>query len=271
MIQPGNINVFNVDIATVDSFYNGTLNFKQLDYDPLVTGYAVIIWDKIPSWVESEYPGFKAFTQKNFLALSGIEDFQIETQEYQYGFNNNSYNTAVGITKNNTEFTLTHKEFSGNPVKNMYQHWTTNIFDPETGISPYGRKYGLDFKAANHTGSLMYIVLRPDVNNIDKNNIEFAAYFTNVFPKKTPLSHFEFQQGTRDHVQIEIPFSGVMHISAAVDNYAKKLLNQSYSYITMGMFDPENLNQGESDITKWETDIVGSSQQGRDNTSSTMV
>lgn len=264
MIQPGNINVFNSTKATNNSFYNGTLNFNQLDYDPLVTGYAVIIWDKLPSWVESEYPGFKALTQKNFIALSGIEDFQIETQEWQYGFNNNTYNTAVGITKNNQEFTITHKEFSGSPIKNAYQHWTTNIFDPETGISPYGRMYGLDFKAMNHTGSLLYIVLRPDANNIEKNNIEFAAYFTNVFPKKTPLSHFEFQQGTRDHVQIEIPFSGVMHISAAVDNYAKEKLKESYSYICMGMYSPTDLQQGGKTIVDFDVSGVGSSQQGKD-------
>lgn len=265
MIQPGNINVFNANRAMNNSFYNGTLNFKQLDYDPLVTGYAVIIWDQLPTWVEEEYPGFRSFSQKNFLALTGIEDMQIETQEWNYGFNNNAYNTAVGITKNNTEFTITHKEFSGNPVKNMYQHWATNIFDPETGISPYGRKYGLEFKSINHTGSLLYIVLRPDVNNVDMRNIEFAAYFTNVFPKKVPYSHFEFQQGTRDHVQIEIPFSGVMHVSAAVDNYAVEKLKTCYSFLTMGMFDPNNLNPGQSDITVFDTSSCGSSQQGKDN------
>ena len=269
MILPGDINVFNANTAMNNSFYNGTLNFQQLEYDPLVTGYAVIIWEGVPVWLSKVYPGFTAFTQKNFIALSGIEDFQIETQEYQYGFNNNSYNTAVGITKNNTEFTLTHKEFSGSPVKNMYQYWTTSIFDPETGISPYGRREKLEFASKNHTGSLMYIVLRPDVNNVDANNIEFAAYFTNVFPKKTPLSHLEFQQGTRDHVQIEIPFSGVMHLSAQVDDYAKELLKKSYSYTTMGMFNPKDLNQGGTDITVFSDSGLGDAKQGTNSTGKT--
>lgn len=261
MIKPGaGLTIFEGSPSD-KSFYNGTLNFKQLDYDPLVTGYAVIIWDELPSWVTAEYPDFAALSQKNFLAFSGIEDFQIETQDYQYGFNNNSYNTAVGITKNNTEFTITHKEFSGNPIKNMYQHWVTNIFDPETGISPYGRIYNLDFKAQNHTGSLMYIVLRPDVNNIEKKNIEFAAYFTKVFPKKVPLSHFEFQQGNRDHVQIEIPFSGVMHLSAKVDEYAKLLLNGSYSYLTMGMFDPQNRTPGAATIRDFDISLAEKSNE----------
>ena len=112
MIMPGNIRVFDANLASNESFYNGTLNFKQLEFDPLITGYAVIIWDKVPSWVESEYKGFRAMTQKNFKGLTGLEDMQLETREYEYGFNNNQYNFVGGITKNNTEFTLRHQEYS---------------------------------------------------------------------------------------------------------------------------------------------------------------
>lgn len=264
MIKPGSIKVFDSSIATNDSFYNGTFNFKQLDIDPLLTGYAVIIWDKVPSWVEAEYKGFRAMTQKNFLGLTGIEDMQIETEEYNYGFNNNAYNFVKGITKNNTEFTLRHQEYSGSPIKNMYQHWVTNIMDPETGISPYGKKYGLEYSAKNHTGSLLYIVLRPDVNNTENNNIEFACYWTNVFPKKLPLGHFEYSQGTRDKVEIEMPFSGTMHISAAVDNYAKTKLKESYSYVTAGMFDPTSLTQGAKDLAA--ADATANDKENSENT-----
>lgn len=261
MIMPGNIRVFDSSIASNDSFYNGRPNFKQLQFDPLITGYAVIIWDDLPSWVEAAYPGFRAFTQKNFKGLTGIEDMVLETVDYNYGFNNNAYAVAAGTTKNNTEFTLTHQEFSGSPVKNMYTHWVSGISDPETGISTYGRKYGLDYAAKNHTGSLMYIMLRPDVNNYERKNIEFAAYFTNVFPKKIPLSHLEYTQGTRDQFSIEIPFSGTMHISSKVDDYAREMLKQSYSFITSGMFDPTAINQGANNITIFDTE-TGSSQQG---------
>lgn len=261
MIKPGNIRVFDSNLAMNDSFYNGGLNLKQLNFDPLITGYAVIIWDKVPSWVEKDYPGFRQFTQKNFKSLTGISDFELQTQAIQYGFGNNEYNVAGGITKSNTEFTLKHQEFSGSPVKNMYQHWVTNIADPETDIATYARLYGMDYAAKNHTGSLMYIVTRPDVNNVDKNNIEFAAYWTNVLPTKVPLSHFEYNQGDRNTVEIEIPFKGNMHISAAVDNYAKELLRSSYSYVTEGMFDPTNANQGGKNITVFENNS-GATQQG---------
>jgi hypothetical protein len=261
MIKQGNIRVFDSQIATQQSFFTGGLNLKQLAFDPLVTGYAFIIWTKLPRWLVTEYPGFKAMTEKNFKAFSGIEDMELQVQQYAYGFNNNEYNVAAGITKNNTEFTVRHQEYSGSPIKNMYQFWVSSVADPETGIATYPKVYGMEYATKNHTGELMYIVTRPDVNNTERRNIEFAAYYTNVMPKRIPLSHFEYNQGEHNLVEIEIPFNGNMHISSKVDDYAKKLLDTTYSFVTEGQFDPENMNTGGRYITEFNTNI-GSTQQG---------
>ena len=262
MIKPGsNIRVFDTQLATQQSFFTGGLNLKQLALDPLVVGHAFIVWTKLPKWVVSEYPGFKALTEKNFKAFGGIDDIELQTQAYQYGFGNNEYNVATEITKANTTFSIRHQEYSGSPIKNGYQHWVSNILDPETNISTYPKIYGMEYAAKNHTGELMYIVTRPDVNNIDKKNIEFAAYYTNVIPTKIPLSHFEFTQGDNNLAELEQSFRGNMHISAKVDNYAKKLLATTYAFVTEGLFDPENGNIGGKTIADFNTDS-GSTQQG---------
>jgi hypothetical protein len=261
MIKPGNIRVYDSQLATQQSFFTGGLNLKQLAFDPLVTGYAFIIWTKLPSWVVSDYPGFKALTEKNFKGFSGLSDIELQTQQYQYGFNNNEYNVAAGITKSNTDFSVKHEEFSGSPIKNAYQHWVSGIADPETGIATYPKIYGLEYAAKNHTGELMYIVTRPDVNNTEKKNIEFAAYYTNVLPTKIPISHFEYSQGDHNQVELEQAFKGNMHISAKVDNYAKKLLANTYSFVTEGLFNPEISNNGGRYLSEFDTNN-GSSQQG---------
>lgn len=241
MITSGNeIRVYDNSLAKDKSFFTGGLNLQKLEFDPLITGYAFIIWVKVPKWVEDAYPGFKAMTQKNFKAFDGLADIELETAQYQYGFGNGEYNVAGGIQKQNTEFTLKHEEYSGSPIKNMYQYWVSGIRDPETDIATYARKAGVEYAAKNHTGSLLYIVMRPDVNNIDKKNIEFAAYYTNVFPTRIPLGHLNYQQGDHNQVEIDIPFKGNMHISPKIDNYARKLLKSSaYSFVTEDMFDPE--------------------------------
>ncbi|AMS01211.1 virion protein [Bacillus phage AR9] len=261
MIKQGNVRVFDSSLAQQQSFFTGGLNLKQLAFDPLVTGYAFIVWTKLPKWIVQEYPGFKAMTEKNFKGFTGLEDMELQTQQYQYGFANNDYNVAAGITKNNTEFTLRHQEYSGSPIKNMYQFWVSSISDPETGIATYPKVYGMEYAAKNHTGELMYIVTRPDVNNTEKRNIEQAVYYTNVMPKRIPLSHFDYTQGEHNLVELEIPFSGNMHISSKVDNYAKKLLATTYSFVTAGLFDPEKANVGGRYLSEFNNS-AGSVQQG---------
>lgn len=254
----------NIKVDT-SNFFNGGLELtnKQLqNFDPLVTGYAFIYWVSVPKWLDgggtaasgnavgngvsdgagggnAGFSNFKDLTQRNFKSLQGISDIEIDTQAYQYGFANNEYNVAAGITKANTEITLKHQEFSGSPIKNAYQAWASGIRDPETGIATYPAMYGLEYKASNHTGELLYIVTRPDGNTVNYNNIEFAAYFTNVFPTRIPLAHFNYDQGDKSVVEIEIPLKCNMHISAKVDAYAQTVLKKIYSFRTEGLFDPE--------------------------------
>lgn len=253
MIKQGkDIRVYNNTLAKSDSYFTGGLNLQKLEFDPFLTGYAFIIWTKLPNWLKSEYPGFQAMTQKNFKSLQGISDIEIDAQSYQYGFANNDYNVAGGITKGNTEITLKHQEYSGSPIKNMYQLWTTGIRDPETGIATYPKLYGVDYGAKNHTAEMMYIVTRPDANNTDKKNIEFAAYFTNMWPTKIPLAHLNYDQGDKALVEIEEPFKCNMHMSPAIDNYAATLLKTCYAFKSDGMFEPLDPNAAGKNITEFK-------------------
>lgn len=241
MILPGSeVRVYDSTLATSNSFFTGGLNLQKLEFDPLVTGYAFVIWVKVPSWVQATFPGFKAMTEKNFKGFEGLEDMELQTQQQNYGFANNEYSVPAGITKNNSDFNIKHQEFSGSPIKNMYQYWVSGIADPETGIPTYPVVHGIDYAAKNHTGALLYIVTRPDANNVEKKNIEFSAYISNVFPTRIPLSHFNYSQGSHDLVEIDVPLRGNLHIGPKVDAFAHKMLKQAYTFVTEDMFDPEN-------------------------------
>ena len=240
MIKPGkDLRVFDNSLAQNKSFYTGSMNLQTLEFDPFVSGYSFILWTKVPDWVEQEYPGFRAMTQKNFKAFQGIEDMELTTNDYSHTFNENMYQTAATITKNNNRFQITHQEFSGNPIKNMYQFWVTSIRDPRTGIATYPKIYGKEYAAKNHTGELLYIQTRPDVNNVEKNNIEFAAYYTNVMPTRVNLTHHNYTMGSHEEAQIEQEFTGNINISPQVDAFAKEMLRTTYSFVSEGMFDPD--------------------------------
>lgn len=252
MIKPGN-GVYKYDntLANNKSFFTGHMNLQRLEFDPFIGGYAFIYWVKLPKWVTMKYPGFKDMTQKNFKSFDGISDIDLQAEDYTHTFNSNGYGVASTIQKNNTDFTIKHQEFSGSPIRNMYQFWVSGIRDPRTDIATYPRMFGCDYAAKNHTGELLYIVTRPDANNVKDesiNNIEFAAYYTNVFPTKIPLGHLNYSQGDHSLAEIDIPFRGTMNISAKVDDFAKKTLKNLYSFVAEGMFDPDD-----SDDTYGET------------------
>ena len=242
MILPSSsINVYPNSIASNKNFYTGHMDLQTLDFDPLVGGYAFIKWDKIPFWMDKLFPNeaFQRMTEKNFKEFSGVSSMELESGEYSHTFNGNAYNVATSITKNNTSFTLKHQEFSGSPIKNMYQAWVSGIRDPRTGIATYPRMYNCEYAAKNHTGCLWYIVTRPDADNVDKHNIEFAAYYTNVYPTKIPLDHFNYSQGSHDLTEIDIEFKGTMNISPLVDEGAVTVLKSAFSLVSEGMFNPD--------------------------------
>jgi hypothetical protein len=245
------IKTYSSKIARSDNFFTGADNLSALDFDPLVTGYAFILWTHVPKWVTDTFEGFKELTQKNFQSFQGLDDLTLETGQHQYGFAANEYEVATNLKKNNTEFTVRHAEYSGSPIKNMYQYWVTGIRDPRTGIATYPKLHGIDYAAKNHTGELLYIVTRPDADNVGNeaiNNIEFAALYTNVFPTKVPLGHLNYEQGTHDVTNIEITFKGTLNISPQVDEFAKKKLRDAYAFVYEGGFRPSESGQVQDSV-----------------------
>lgn len=260
MIKSGEkIRVFDSTIAQSSSFFTGAVNDQTMEFDPLVTGYAFIIWTKLPTWLTSQYPGFKAMTQKNFTGFSGLEDMELNVLDYEHTFNGNNHQVSGGITKNNTGFTLTHKEYSGSPIGNMYTFWVSSISDPRTGIATYPKQFGVPYAAKNHTGELLYIVTRPDANNVGDStrNIEKAVYYTNVMPTTIQLDHFNYTLGQHETVDYQQPFKGTMHMSAAVSDFAVAKLKEAYSFNAEGMFDPEAPRKAGNTIADFNTDGTG--------------
>lgn len=253
MLVPGkSINVFKTkDVVTNGSWFTGHVNTQNLDFDPLVTGYAFIYWTKLPFWVDKAYPNFKEMSTKNFKSFEGLSDIELQTGQYAHSFNGNNYEYATTITKGNTDFTLRHQEYSGSPIKNMYQYWISGIRDPETDIAVYPRAFGCEYGAKNHTGELMYIMTRPDANNTEKQIIEFSAYYTAVFPTKIPISHLGFTLATHDSPEIDINFKGDMHIGPEVDEFAYDIIkNQDiYTFVTSAYFNPKEGQNLRSEIT----------------------
>lgn len=237
LVKPGSGIAFSgepwsgsVDQAKNESFFTGSTQTDNHPVDPLVTGFAFWKWTKIPSWVEQEYKNFRALSEKNLRAFTGMDDLELATIGVQAGFTPNETMAAAGITKPQG-FSMTHKEWSGSPMRNVYTHWVSGIRDPETGVATYPKAYGIEYGARNHTGEGIYIMTRPDADNVENGHIiEYAQYFTNVMPTKLPLGHLNYTAGTQENPEIEMTFTGNRHTGAKVDEFAQKIIKETYKF-----------------------------------------
>lgn len=211
--------------------------------DPLLTGYGQVRWISIPAWVEAVFANKnpKPFLAANMKSFQGLEDIGLDTESVTTGFNANEYKVAGGTKKGNSQFSMKFQEYSGSPIRSLFQYWQFGIRDPETGIATYPTQTGGRYGAAEHAGSLLYIATRPDAQNLDGNNIEFAAYYTNVYPMNVPLQHLNYEQGQRGQVELDIQFSGTFHISDKVTKFAYETLRTTnFQWRALGDFDRPN-------------------------------
>jgi hypothetical protein len=231
------VNDLEVIKGATSTFFTGVDDLINLPFDPIVTGYAFVWWVQLPSWFEKDpdLKYFKQMTQKNFRSFQNIANIEMTSVEQQTGFANRSFDVAAGITTGNTEFTMAHKEYSGGIMRKMYQKWITYIRDPRTGISLYPRLFNVDYGARNHTGQLLYVVVRPDVTNTDKDIVEFAAFYSNVMPTTIPLGDlYNYEQGNQESPIVTITFKGFIELGPDVEAYAKKMLKDEILKVTDG-------------------------------------
>lgn len=252
----------NADLENVygenNIFFTGIEDQTNLYLDPYVSGYAFIYWVSVPSWFEKDpdLKYFKQMTQKNFRSFSGVGSINLNTAQHQIGFAGHEGNVVSGIDRNNTEFTLSHKEYSGGIMRKLYQKWVSYIRDPRTGIALYPKLFGEEYGARNHSAQLLYIVTRPDVTNTDKNIVEYACFYSNVIPTNVPLdSLYNFDLGTQDSPTIEITFKGFPEIGPDVEEYAGRILKDKIMSKTgdgyLPFVDSYNTNTEASSSVQW--------------------
>jgi hypothetical protein len=209
------------------------LNQNNLDaYDPFISGYAFIIWTKMPAFMvradKEMADKFRALTERNFKSFSGIGNINLQVDDLTAGFAGNAYGVVTNIQKENTSFSLTHYEITGSPVRQVYSYWVSGIRDMETGLATYHgliASGAMEYSQKNHTGELLYVVTDPS-GGVHENGggIEFACYYTNVVPTSIPQDHLAYTAGDHGIHEITMEFRGNFHMGANVNELAKKAM-----------------------------------------------
>lgn len=215
-----------------DNLFTGlvkTHNNMVEQFDLFTTGYAFFKWLRLPEFMEkndSDFADkFRAVTENDFMSLSGIPDYKLDTDQTAHGFTGNEMVSPTNMKKEGTTFTLKFKELAGSPIREMFQYWLTGIRDPETGLA-HGHGFFEDNKYSlrNYTGELLYVVTDP-TGGYNKNSIEFACAWTRVFPTVVPRDHLNFNIGEHNNnVELSIEFAGNMHESDDIRTIAKSVM-----------------------------------------------
>jgi len=228
-----------------DNLFAGVWRLDQSNlnkFDPFITGYALIIWTKLPAFFDADTKKqFQALTEKNFKSYSGISNINIGTDNITAGFTGNEIGVATSIQKENTSFTLKHQELAGSPVRELYQFWVTGIRDFETGLAHYHGKIEsgeLQYSMKNHTGEMLYIVTDPSMAVGGASGIEFAAYYTNCFPTSIPQDHLNYSSNDHSLPELDIEFRGNYHQSKEINELAVEAMK---SYAIKKRFGDYNL------------------------------
>jgi hypothetical protein len=222
---------------TTDNLFAGVWRLDQSNlgkFDPFIQGYAFIMWTRLPAFFDNVYKSqFQALCEKNFKAFSGISDMDMDAETMTHGFAGNELPVATNMKKSFTGFSLKHYELAGSPIRELYQYWTTGIRDFETGLAHYHGKIEdgtLEYSMKNHTGELLYVVTDPSgaIGKDPSTGIEFAGYWTNVFPTKIPQDHLNYSSGDHGIAEIDIEFKGNFHMSSDINTLAVQAM-QTYA------------------------------------------
>jgi hypothetical protein len=226
----GKVNGSNAVDYTTDNLFAGMWRLDQTNlnrFDPFIQGYAFIMWTRLPIFFDSSYQSqFQALTEKNFKAFSGLGDMELDQESITHGFAGNELPVATNLKKGNNGFTLKHYELAGSPMRELYEYWVSGVRDIETGLAHYHGKIEdgtYQYSMKNHTGELLYVVTDPSgaiSTNSPGDGIEYAAYYTNVFPTKIPQDHLNYSSGDHGIAEIDIEFKGNFHVSAAINTLA---------------------------------------------------
>ncbi|BDH16445.1 MAG: hypothetical protein [Bacteriophage sp.] len=238
--RSGEANAWKDASPVTSNFFEGFLQTGSNSFDPYVSGYAFIFWLKVPFWVEQNYPQFSAFSQKNFKSFQGHNNIELETEGAKMGFTQNETHYTKGIGAKPAEFTLKYQEHSGAAMTPAYNSWVSGIRDPRTGIATYPKNYNVQYHSKFHTGTLLYVVTRPDADNVSMNNIEFASMWTHVQPKRINIEHYNYDQGTHDMFDLDQPFSGYFNMGPEIEKLAKAKMNSEslYGFRSEGDYNP---------------------------------
>lgn len=213
-----------------------TTNEALKQYDLLRTGYGRFFVLMMPKFVEHLLPEetkkFKHMLEFGNVGIDGLQGYTVEFQSLTAGYNGTSIELPTGSKDDTNSITIKVYETQGSLFRTYLEFWITGTFDPLTGLSHYHGARDIDensssfiFSQANHTMEALFVATDP-TGELP----EYSAYLTNMYPKGTDHSHFNFEPGSHDLVQLSMEFTCNKYHSHSI-NYLGTVALKKFSIL----------------------------------------
>lgn len=247
-----NINTPNVSNVQNYAFWLGgtdTTNAALKQYDLLRTGYGRIFILQMPKFVQyllpSETAKFRHLLQFANTGIDGIQGYTVDFTSITVGYVGNTVELPINVKDDTTAITIKVYETQGSLFRTYLDFWITGTIDPFTGLSHYhgardvlggangttDKRGSMYLSQANQTMEALYVATDPTGEKP-----EYVCLLTNMFPKSSDHSHFVYEAGSHDLVQLSLEFTAAKYMSAQI-NYigceALKRYNILRNYLNM--------------------------------------
>ena len=224
----------NTEITNYAYWLGGTdtTNAALAQYDLLRTGYGRLFILRMPAFVEflleDETRVFKHMLEFGNVGISGIQGYTAEFASVTAGYVGNTVEIPTSVKDDTNSITIRIYETQGSLIRTYIDFWLTGVSDPYTGLSHYHGARDVDensssyvLSQANHTMEALYVATDPTGEQA-----EYVCLLTNMFPRSSDHSHFEYEPGSHDLVQLSLEFTYTKYMSAQINYIGTVALNK---------------------------------------------
>jgi len=239
-------------------------------YDLQRTGYGRLFITQMPAFVQTLLPDetkmFKHMLEFGNVGIDGIQGFSVETTQATGGYAGASIEMPTGTKDDTTSITVKVYETIESMVRSYVDFWITGTFDPYTGLNHYhgarevsivgeATAKSMYFSQVNHTMEAFYIATDP-TGEVPI----YSCLLTNMFPKQSDHSHFNFDPGSHELVQVSIEFTVNKYMGSDI-NYLGKVILDNFKILknfmlTYSGYSKQNIleHRPTTEIAEWYND-----------------
>lgn len=266
----------NTEITNYAYWLGGTdtTNAALAQYDLLRTGYGRLFILRMPAFVEflleDETRVFKHMLEFGNVGISGIQGYTAEFASVTAGYVGNTVEIPTSVKDDTNSITIRIYETQGSLIRTYIDFWLTGVSDPYTGLSHYHGARDVDensssyvLSQANHTMEALYVATDPTGEQA-----EYVCLLTNMFPRSSDHSHFEYEPGSHDLVQLSLEFTCTKYMSAQINYIGTVALNKFAilkNYLNMySGYTAAKVEEivGDHNITNWTNPETGTDLTG---------